>query len=149
MRNIEELLMTVRAIHPELRVCQIMSIAAKKAGWKNYDLFYIPDEMLGDGLMQIIKDDYSPCEIMPSDEPYIRASEVKAMGYDIAKALEDRKLFVHNLGVLLKQTRESIISAELDDHDIVTVTFKNGATNTINVNMDSYMAIVRDVTKHL
>lgn len=80
----------------------------------------------------------------------MNANEMLAMHTtDPAKAWEDRKLFVHNLGELLSQTREDIISAELARNEIVTVTYSNGGTKHINVEMDSYMAIIRDVTKHL
>lgn len=61
----------------------------------------------------------------------------------------DRKLFVHNLGVLLSQTREDIVCAELDDDEIVTITFIGGHTVLVNVNMDSYLAIIRDVVKRI
>lgn len=80
---------------------------------------------------------------------YNRADETQAMFVSDDLALKDRKQFVHNLGELLSQTRERIVGAELDDNEIVTVTYTNGHTVTINVNMDSYLAIVRDVTKHL
>lgn len=62
---------------------------------------------------------------------------------------EKRKQFVHNLGELLAQTREGIIGAELSNNELVTVTYSNGYTRRINVDMDSYIAIIRDVTKHL
>lgn len=62
---------------------------------------------------------------------------------------EERKKFVHNLGKLLAQTRENIVCAELDDNDVVTLTYENGFTRQICVEMDSYIAIIRDVTKHL
>ena len=80
---------------------------------------------------------------------YNRADETQAMFVSDDKALADRKQFVHNLGELLSQTRERIVGAELDDDEIVTVTYTNGHTVAINVNMDSYLAIVRDVTKNL
>ena len=82
-------------------------------------------------------------------ESNMRANEVVAMYLDDELALNDRKLFVHNLGELLSQTREGVISAELDDSEIVTVTFNGGATKKVNVNMDSYAAIIRDVTKYI
>lgn len=56
----------------------------------------------------------------------MRASETAAMFMTNEKALEDRKLFVHNLGELLSQTREGVISCELDDNEIVTITYKGG-----------------------
>ena len=77
----------------------------------------------------------------------MRANETVAMFMPEDKALEDRKLFVHNLGELLSQTRESVISCELDNNEIVTITYKGGGTHTVNVNMDSYTAIIRDVAK--
>ena len=77
----------------------------------------------------------------------MRASETAAMFMPTEKALEDGKLFVHNLGELLAQTREQVISCELDDNEIVTITFIGGGTRRVNVNMDSYTAIIRDVAK--
>lgn len=58
----------------------------------------------------------------------------------------DRKLFVKNLGDLLSQTGEQILSAELDDNDIVTIHFEGG-DKKVNVAMDSYTAIIKDVLK--
>ena len=80
---------------------------------------------------------------------YIRANETSSMFVSDDLALKDRKQFVHNLGELLSQTREGIVGAELDDDEIVTVTYKGSHTVQINVNMDSYLAIIRDVTKYL
>lgn len=79
----------------------------------------------------------------------VMANETQAMFVSDDLALKDRKQFVHNLGELLSQTRESIVGAELDDNEIVTVTYTNGHTVAININMDSYLAIIRDVTKNL
>lgn len=36
--------------HPELRLCQVLSIAAHKVGWANDDLFYCPDSTILKGL---------------------------------------------------------------------------------------------------
>ena len=33
--------------------------------------------------------------------------------------------------------------------DIVTITYRGGGTHTVNVSMDSYAAIIRDVSKHI
>lgn len=79
----------------------------------------------------------------------MRANETMACYLAPEPALEDRKRFVRNLGDLLSQTREGVISAELDDNEIVTVTYQNGATRHINVNMDSYAAIIRDVARRI
>ena len=48
--KIEMLLNEIKQRHPELRICQIISIAAYKAGWSNTDIFYLPDEKLLSGL---------------------------------------------------------------------------------------------------
>ena len=77
------------------------------------------------------------------------ANETAAMFMPEEKALEDRKLFVHNLGELLSQTREGVISCELDDNEIVTITYKGGGIHKVNVYMDSYTAIIRDVAKEV
>lgn len=82
-------------------------------------------------------------------EPYERASETSSMFMYGEESMNDRKLFVHNLGVLLSQTREGIVGAELDDKELVTVKYKGGHEVIINVNHDSYLAIIRDVSKVL
>ena len=63
--------------------------------------------------------------------------------------IEDRKLFVHNLGLLLSQTRNNIASCELDDYDIVTILYARGCEKQVNVACDSYTAIIKDVVKNL
>ena len=77
----------------------------------------------------------------------VRASESAMMFAPDDVALADRKQFVRNLGWLLSQTRDQLISCELDDDDIVTITYSGGGTRRVNVRMDSYAAIVRDVAK--
>lgn len=79
----------------------------------------------------------------------LAANEVRAMFMNDEDALNDRRLFVRNLGALLAQTREDIVGAELDDNELVTVTYKCGHGVIINVNHDSYLAIIRDVCKAL
>lgn len=77
-------------------------------------------------------------------------SETKAWNMDEEDALVDREGFVHNLGVLLSQTREDVMKCELSDKgDTVVITFKGGATRTVNVHADSYAAIIRDVMKQI
>lgn len=76
--------------------------------------------------------------------------ETKAWDMDEEDALVDREAFVHNLGVLLTQTREDVVKCELVDRgDTVVITFKGGGTRTVNVHADSYAAIIRDVMKHV
>lgn len=78
----------------------------------------------------------------------IRASEGAMMFAPAEIALTDRKRFVKNLGWLLSQTRDGLISCELDDSETVTITYRGGGTKEVNVNADSYAAIVRDVAKY-
>lgn len=86
---------------------------------------------------------------MPTVSPMIWANEARAAYMHPDAALVDRMQFVVNLGMLLSQTREGIQGAYLDDEEIVHVVYKNGHEELINVNMDSYLAIIRDVTKGL
>jgi len=80
---------------------------------------------------------------------FVHCSETEAMFMTDSKALNDRKKFVHNLGILMSQTRESIASMKLDDNEIVTVTFNNGHEKYVNVRLDSYTAIIKDVIKQI
>lgn len=79
----------------------------------------------------------------------LAANEVRTMYMNDEDALNDRKLFVRNLGALLAQTREGIVGAELDDNELVAVKYNGGHEVIINVNHDSYLAIIRDVCKVL
>ena len=78
-----------------------------------------------------------------------RANESMAMLMDEQDAIHDREIFVHNLGELLSQTRDGVVSCELVDAEKptehVVVTYRNGYTKKIGTHMDSYAAIVRDV----
>lgn len=42
--------------HKELRLCQLLCIAADKGGWKESDLFYCDDETLYYGLQKLRKE---------------------------------------------------------------------------------------------
>lgn len=66
---------------------------------------------------------------------------------DLETVMTDRKRFVENLGWLLSQTRDGVEGCELSDDDIVTVHYRGGDTRHVNVKMDSYAAIIRDVAK--
>lgn len=81
----------------------------------------------------------------------MRANEALAAFMYEPDALEDRRLFVRNLGWLLSQTREGVVSCELvsekPDEEYVAITFKGEYQRLVNVHMDSYAAIVRDVAK--
>lgn len=52
--NIFAKIRMINQIHPELRFNQIMSIAAKRAGWKEDDLFYCPNETIEQGLDMLL-----------------------------------------------------------------------------------------------
>ena len=79
---------------------------------------------------------------------FVREVSERNYGSDEAIYL-DRRRFVQNLGCLLAQTREGIESADLDRSDIVTIFYTSGHQRKINVAMDSYLAIIKDVARHL
>lgn len=78
-----------------------------------------------------------------------RASEYLEDCMSDEDALEVRKTFVRNLGWLLSQTRNEVLSCELEvaakDVEHVVIKYMNGAEKRINVSCDSYAAIIRDV----
>ena len=80
-----------------------------------------------------------------------RANETAAAFMSDKGMIHDREIFVHNLGELLSQTRDGVVSCELidaeKDTEHVLVTYKDGGTRMINTYMDSYAAIVRDVAR--
>ena len=79
----------------------------------------------------------------------MRANETMAAFMDEQDAIHDREIFVHNLGWLLSQTRDGVVSCELIDAEKptehVVVAYRNGYTKKIGTYMDSYAAIIRDV----
>lgn len=81
----------------------------------------------------------------------IRANETSAAFMSDEDAIRDREQFVRNLGELLSQTRDGVVSCELIDAEQPTehvlIVYKNGYKRRIGVYMDSYAAIVRDVAK--
>lgn len=81
----------------------------------------------------------------------MRANEAMAAFMSDKDAIHDREIFVHNLGWLLSQTRDGVVSCELidaeKDTEHVLVTYKGGVTRKINTCMDSYAAIIRDVAR--
>lgn len=65
---------------------------------------------------------------------------------------DDRRLFVRNLGWLLSQTRCGVVSCELygdQDREYVIVRYDHGGKREIDVTADSYLAIIKDVTKRV
>lgn len=66
----------------------------------------------------------------------------------------DKTLFVQNLGALLAQTREGVVGCSYSHNhetqkETVTIHYTNGHKRDVNVSMDSYVALVRDVAKHV
>lgn len=83
-----------------------------------------------------------------------KSSETAAAYMPSILQTEDKALFVHNLGWLLGQTREGItgcrlITSEDSDDEAVEVTYKTGYQMIVNITMDSYVAIIRDVCKNI
>ena len=80
-----------------------------------------------------------------------RANETRAGIMTEEGAIRDREIFVHNLGELLSQTRDGVMRCELIDAEKptehVVVTYRNGYKKKIGTHMDSYAAILRDVSK--
>lgn len=79
---------------------------------------------------------------------------------DLATSLDpamhdyDKALFVQNLGALLAQTREGVAGCSYShnreaEKETVTIHYTNGHKCDVNVSMDSYLALVRDVAKHV
>lgn len=81
----------------------------------------------------------------------MRANEAMAAFMSDEDAIRDREQFVRNLGDLLSQTRDGVVSCELidakKDTEHVLVTYRNGYTKKIRTHMDSYAAIIRDVAR--
>ena len=65
---------------------------------------------------------------------------------------DDRRLFVRNLGWLLSQTRCGVVSCELygdQDREYVIARYDHGGKREIDVTADSYLAIIKGVTKRV
>ena len=64
---------------------------------------------------------------------------------------DSRSNFVNNLGELLAQTREGIKECvrvvPSDYEEYVDVIYNSGYEKRVNIHMDSYMAIIKDVLK--
>lgn len=80
-----------------------------------------------------------------------RASETAAAYMTDEYAIRDREQFVRNLGDLLSQTRDGVVSCDLinaeQPGEYVLVTYRGGSTRKIGTYMDSYAAIIRDVAR--
>ena len=79
---------------------------------------------------------------------YLLANETEA--YHDGTTKYDKRLFIDNLGILLSQTRANIQRCEyVPEREIVKVVYRNGYEKEININMDSYLAIIKDVVRNL
>lgn len=82
------------------------------------------------------------------EETRCRANE--RLAYEAGYTKEDKALFIDNLGWLLSQTRENIVYClYVPEREIVKVVYDNGYEKEININMDSYLAIIKDVIRNL
>lgn len=71
---------------------------------------------------------------------------------DEAVIYADRRDFVENVGILAAQTREGVDHIEYikeDDMEIAKIVFKKGRERYVNINHDSFSAIVRDIFKQI
>lgn len=78
-----------------------------------------------------------------------KANEAKTAYMDKEEANLDKQRFVSNLGWLMSQTRDGVLRAELEDNDTVVITYFGGGTHRVNIAMDSYAAIIRDVADRM
>ena len=78
------------------------------------------------------------------------ANEDRAFLLPKAEAWADKVRFVSALAVLLQMTREGVVDLSLsEDGETVTILYDGGSEKPVNVACDSYMAIIRDVTKEV
>lgn len=75
----------------------------------------------------------------------IEANEKAAQDMPKAQALEDKKRFIRNLGWLLSQTKEGIVSCEWLYESAMKVNYENGSCCYVGIVGDTYMQIIRDV----
>lgn len=60
----------------------------------------------------------------------------------------DKKEFIATLEKTLANAKLDVIALELLDNDTVEITFKGGGRRKVNIEADSYGAIILDVVKH-
>lgn len=71
---------------------------------------------------------------------------------DEAVIYADRRDFVENVGILASQTREGVERIEYikdDGCELAKIVYKKGKEKYVNINHDSFSAIVRDIFKHI
>lgn len=77
------------------------------------------------------------------------ADETAAIAMDELEAFGDRQHFAINIGILLHQTRKNIKSIYLTKDDVAHVVYDNDTEKTINVEGDSYQAMVLDIVSRI
>lgn len=80
---------------------------------------------------------------------FVAASETKMMFEGAEANLKDKKLFVENLGKFATQCRNGVERMYLDDNETVHIVYRGGGEHLVNVHMDSYAALVRDVFTYI
>ena len=81
---------------------------------------------------------------------FIEQGSERALSLRDPAGIEQHKaVFVHNLGVLLRQTMVDVAGCELLPGEKVQVTYSNGAKKIVDVEMDSCLAIILDVARHV
>lgn len=60
----------------------------------------------------------------------------------------DKKEFIVTLETTLTNAKLDVIALELLDNDTVEITFKGGGRRKVNIEADSYGAVILDVVKH-
>ena len=68
---------------------------------------------------------------------------------DERELFEDKAYFVQSIGWLFAQTREGLTSCELVDMDTVLMKFACGYEQLVNIHLDSYTSIIKDLVKQL
>lgn len=63
--------------------------------------------------------------------------------------LANKEIFVVSLGTLLSLTRCGVKSCQLIDKDTLQIVFEDGWTKKVNIEGDSFLAIIKDVLKAL
>ena len=73
-----------------------------------------------------------------------KADEMHTFLHDKKNITKHKEQFVKNIGWLFSQTRLGIVSTELKG-DVITIIFDNGCVRHVNVEGDSYFAMLKDV----
>ena len=73
-----------------------------------------------------------------------KANETSAFLLGKDNITKDKEQFARNIGWLFSQTRLGVVGAELKG-DVITMTFDSGYALHVNVEGDSYFAMIKDV----